>query len=96
MTYGSDAVHELIEESGWSYPVSKRRLENEHALANLQIDEKGNSIMLSELLLNANVDTFESREDLERKLAPVFEREREARSVGIFARIKRLFLGRPQ
>ena len=93
MTYGPDAVHELIEESEWSYPVSTRRLEGEHALANLHIDAKGNSIMLSELLADANVDRFDSREDLERKLEPAFERQREARRIGIVGRIKRAFLG---
>lgn len=95
MTYGPDAIHELIEESGWSYPVSVRRLEDEHALANLHIDEKGNSLMLSELFVDANIDKFDSRADLERKLDPLFEREREARRVGIVGRIKRAFLGRP-
>lgn len=94
MTHGPDAVHELIEESGWTYPVSTRRIENEHALANLHIDEKGNSIMLSELLVDANVDGFDSYEDLKHKLEPVFERERQARRVGIIGRIKRAFLGR--
>ena len=93
MTHGPDAVHELIEESGWSYPVSTRRLEAEHALSNLHIDEKGNSIMLSELLVESNADKFDSREDLGRKLGPVFERHREARRVGIVGRIKRAFLG---
>lgn len=93
MTHGPDAIHELVEESGWSYPVSVRRLEREHALANIQLDEKGNSIMLGELLADADVDRFESREDLDRKLGPVFERESEARRSGILGRMKGYFLG---
>lgn len=93
MTHGPDAVHELVEESGWSYPVSVRRLEREHALANLQLDEQGNSIMLAELLADAKVDSFDSREDVARKLEPVFERERRARRGGIVSRIKRAVLG---
>ncbi|RDI70121.1 hypothetical protein [Halopelagius longus] len=93
MAHGPDAVHELVSESGWSYPVSVRRLEREHALANVQLDEDGNSIMLAELLSETNVDRFESREDLEAKLGPVFESESQRRKVGFFGRIKRTFLG---
>lgn len=93
MTYGPDAVHELVAESGWSYPVSVRRLEREHALANVQVDEGGNSIMLAELLSQTDVDRFESREDLESKLGPVCESESERRNVGFLGRIKRTFLG---
>lgn len=93
MTHGPDAVHELVEESGWSYPVSVRRLEREHALANVQVDEEGNSIMLAELLSQTDIDRFESREDLDSKLGPVFESESERRAVGVFGRIKRAFLG---
>ncbi|SFG85122.1 hypothetical protein SAMN04488063_3095 [Halopelagius inordinatus] len=93
MTYGPDAVHELVEESGWSYPVSVRRLEREHALANVQVDEKGNSIMLAELLSQTDIDRFESRDDLESKLGPVFESESQRRNVGFFGRIKKTFLG---
>lgn len=92
MTYGPDAVHELIEESGWSYPVSVRKLEGEHALANVQLDAKGRSIMLSELLLDADADTFENRDDLERKLEPVFEEEIESRQSGFLSRVKRSLL----
>lgn len=94
MTHGPDAVHELVAESGWSYPVSVRRLEREHALANVQLDEEGNSIMLAELLSQADVDRFESREDIGSKLGPVFEAESERRNVGLFGRIKKTFLGR--
>lgn len=93
MTHGPDAVHELVAESGWSYPVSVRRLEREHALANVQLDEDGNSIMLAELLSGTNIDRFESRADLEEKLGPVFESESQRRKVGFFGRIKRTFLG---
>ncbi|MFC6823724.1 hypothetical protein [Halopelagius fulvigenes] len=93
MAHGPDAVHELVSESGWSYPVSVRRLEREHALANVQLDEDGNSIMLAELLSETNVDRFESRDDLEAKLGPVFESESRRRKVGFFGRIKRTFLG---
>lgn len=92
MTHGPDAVHELVAESGWSYPVSVRRLEREHALANVQVDEEGNSIMLAELLSEADVDRFESREDLDSKLGPVFEAESERRNVGLLGRIKKTFL----
>lgn len=94
MTDGPDAVHELIEESGWSYPVSVRRLESQHALANIQLDAEGRSIMLSELLVDADVDRFEDREDLRRKLEPVFEAEIESRRSGMLVRIKRSLLGR--
>ena len=93
MVYGPDAVHELVEESGWTYPVSANRLDREHALANVQIDEKGNSIMVGELLSAAEADRFESREDLERKLGPVFERESRSRRKGILGRMKGYFLG---
>lgn len=93
MTHGPDAVHDLVTESGWSYPVSVRRLEREHALANVQVDEKGNSIMLAEVLGQTDVDRFESREDLVTKLGPVFEAESKQRNVGLLGHIKRTFLG---
>lgn len=93
MGHGPDAVHELIDESGWSYPVSTRRLERSMPMENVAIDEDGNSMMLSELLQEADVDRFEDREDLERKLGPVCRDESEARKVGILGRVKRAFFG---
>jgi hypothetical protein len=93
MTHGPDAIHELVAESGWSYPVSVRRIEREHALANVDVDAKGNSIMVSELLSKTDADRFESRADLERKLGPVFEAESEARRVGVIGHLKKTFLG---
>ncbi|WP_226012213.1 hypothetical protein [Halomicrobium salinisoli] len=93
MTYGPDAVHELIVESGWSYPVSAGRLERNMPMENVVIDAAGNSMMLSELLHAAEADRFESREDLERKLGPVCESESRARQSGIVDRLKRTFLG---
>jgi len=94
MTHGPEAVHELIEESGWSYPVSVRRLEREHALANVQLDEDGNSAMLSELLARGEFDRFESRADLDEKVGDVIDEELAERKTGIVERIKRTFLTR--
>lgn len=93
MSYGPDAVHELVVESGLSYPVSVRRLEREHALANIEIDEDGNSAMLAELLAETETDSFDSEADLRAALEPVIEREREARRTGIVGHLKRTFLG---
>ena len=93
MAHGPDAVHELIADAEWSYPVSADRLERNYALENVQIDERGNTMMLSELLVAADVERFEDRKDLARKLAPVCEAESEARSPGIVGRLKRTFLG---
>lgn len=92
MAYGPEAVHELIEESGWSYPVTVRRLESEHALANVQLDEKGNTAMLSEVLARGDFDRFESRADLEEKVGAAIDRELADRGTGLFARIKRAFI----
>ena len=94
MAHGPDAVHELIEESGWSYPVSVRRLEREHALANVQLDEEGNSAMLSELFAHGDIDRLESRSDLDEKVGELVEQELAARKTGLFGRIKRTFLRR--
>lgn len=95
MTHGPDAIHELIEDSGWSYPVTVNRLEREHALENIKLDRDGQyMIMVSELFVDNEVDRFESREDLERKLEPLIESEIESRRVGLFTRLKRTFLGR--
>ncbi|WP_254546816.1 hypothetical protein [Halomarina pelagica] len=94
MTHGADAIHELVEDAGWSYPVTANRLERQYALTNVQLDEDGKyMIMVSELFLDAEVDRFESREDLERKLEPVIEAEIESRRVGIVGRLKRTFFG---
>lgn len=91
MTYGPDTVHELIVESNWSYPVSAGRLERNMPMENVAIDEAGNSMMLSELLHTAEVERFESREDLERKLGPVCKAESKSRRTGIFGRLKQAF-----
>jgi len=93
MTHGPDAVHELITEAGWSYPVTSRRLEERQPMANIVIDENGNSMMLSELLHRADVQRFESHEDLRKKLGPVCEAESEARQTGIVGKLKQTFLG---
>ncbi|WP_435180910.1 hypothetical protein [Halorussus sp. AFM4] len=93
MTYGPDAIHELIADSGWSYPVEVSRLEREHAFANVQVDEQGNSIMVAELLDDVDAKQIESREELRQLFGPLFERESEARQVGFLGKIKRAFLG---
>lgn len=91
MTYGPDAVHELIVESNWSYPVSAGQLERNMPMENIAIDEAGNSMMLSELLHTADVDRFENPEDLKRKLEPVCETESKSRQTGVVGRLKRAF-----
>jgi hypothetical protein len=91
MTHGPDAVHELIEESGWSYPVSVRRLENQKPMENITIDERGNSMMLFELLHEADVKRFDDRSDLEAKIQPVCESESASRRVGWIGKIKNIF-----
>lgn len=62
-------------------------------MANIVIDEDGNSMMLSELLHEADVQRFESREDLREKLGPVCEAESTARRTGIVGKLKRTFMG---
>jgi len=94
MTCGPEAVHELVAESGWSYPVTVRRLEREHGLANVPLDERGNSITLMELLERVDADRFDDREDLARTLDPVIEAELRSRRTGIVGKLKRTFLGR--
>lgn len=94
MAHGPDAVHELIEESGWSYPVSVRRLEREHALANVRLDDRDNYIMLGELLADVEGNRFESRTDLRRKVEPVVEERSRARRSGVLARLVDAIRGR--
>lgn len=94
MTHGSESIHELIQDAGWSYPVTISRLEREYALENIKLDEDGRyMIMVSELFVNAEVDRFENRDDLDRKLEPIIEAEIESRRPSFFGRLKRLFLG---
>ena len=90
-THGTDAVRRVIEDSDLEYPVAVDRLVREHALANVDIDAKGNSIMLGELLNQAGVSELVDEDDVDRKLAPVFERLRAERNPGIVARIIRIF-----
>lgn len=87
--YGVDAVAALIEESGWSYPVSSRRLLNEHALRNIEIDARGNSVMVGEVVDPSDVREFTSEADLDRKLTPVFEQLRAKRQRGLLSRLRR-------
>ncbi|WP_336338773.1 hypothetical protein [Haloarcula brevis] len=93
MTHGPDAVHELITEAGWSYPVTSRRLEERRPMENITIDENGNSMMLSELLHEADVQRFESHSDVQDKLGPICEAESTARQTGIVGKLKAAFLG---
>lgn len=93
MAYGPDSVHEIIVESGRSYPVTSRRLEERKPMENISIDDCGNSMMLSELLHRADVKRFENRRDLERKLGPVCEAESASRRSGIVGQLKQTFLG---
>lgn len=90
-TYGTAAVRELIDDADEEYPISVDRLVREHALANVDIDPKGNSIMLGELLGSADVTEFTSEDDLDRKLGPVFERLREERHTSLLGRLIRVF-----
>jgi hypothetical protein len=62
-------------------------------MANVVIDEDGNSMMLSELLHEADVQRFDSREDLQEKLGPVCEAESAARQTGLVGKLKQTFLG---
>jgi predicted nucleic acid-binding OB-fold protein len=62
-------------------------------MANISIDENGNSMMLSELLHEADVQRFESHEDVREKLGPVCEAESTARQTGIVGKLKETFLG---
>lgn len=94
MSYGPDAVHELIEDSGMSYPVTVRELEREHALANVQLDSRGNTAMLSEVLANGDFKRFESREDLDEKLGEAVRAELASRQTGWVAKLKATFFGR--
>lgn len=94
MSHGPEAVRELIESSELSYPVSVRRLERKHALTNVQLDERGSTAMLSELLARGDFDRVESQSDLEEKLGAAIEEELAARETGLLARIKRTFTGR--
>ncbi len=93
MTYGPKQIADFIEESGWSYPVTTTRLERKHALANIRIDERGNSVMLGELLAKGDIDRFEDEDDLYVKMEPLFEAERRERNVGIVGKLKRMVLG---
>jgi len=95
MAVGTQEIHELIEEAGWEYPVSVRRFREEYPLENVEVDQRGNSMLLSELLAEVETDRFDSRSDLERTLGPVLERESQRRRVGWLGMLKRAVLGKP-
>jgi hypothetical protein len=95
MTHGADAIHGLIEEAGWSYPVTVSRLERQHALSNVALDAGGKyMIMVSELFVDADVDRFESRAELEVKLKTVIEAEIDSRRTGVVETLEKTFFGR--
>ncbi|PSQ05075.1 hypothetical protein BRC92_02715 [Halobacteriales archaeon QS_4_69_31] len=95
MTAGADDVYDRIEEAGGGYPVSVHRLVENHGMENVDIDERGNSMMLSELLAEVDAERFGSRSDLEETVGPVIERERQRRRVGWLGLVKRAVLGKP-
>ncbi|HKJ57716.1 MAG TPA: hypothetical protein VKA37_00675 [Halobacteriales archaeon] len=90
-THGTDAVRRVIEDSDLEYPVPVDRLVREHALVNVDIDAKGNSIMLGELINQAGVNEFTDEDDVDRKLSPVFERLHSERHTSLLGRIIRTF-----
>lgn len=90
MTHGSDTVHELIQNSGWSYPVSVSRLERAHSLENVELNEDGLSMMLVELLTDVEADTFKTESDLHEKLDPIIRAHVNERTPGLFGRVKQL------
>jgi len=95
MAVGTEGIHELVDDAGWEYPVSARRIREEYPLENVEIDRRGNSMLLSELLAEVETDRFDSRRDLERTLGPVLERESQRRRVGWLGMLKRAVLGKP-
>jgi hypothetical protein len=94
MSHGADAIHELIQKSGMSYPVTVRELEREHALSNVQLDSRGNTAMVSEVLANGDFDRFESQQDLQEKLEGAIRAELAERQTGWVAKLKSTFFGR--
>ena len=90
-THGTDAVRRVIDDSDLEYPVPVDRLVREHALVNVDIDAKGNSIMLGELLNQSGVNEFTDEDDVDRKLSPVFERLHAERHTSLLGRIIRIF-----
>lgn len=89
--HGADAVAEIIEDAGWSYPVSVRKLLNEYALHNIRLDSNGNTVMVGEIVSPDDVREFTSEEDLKRKLEPLFEEHRAERTTGLLERVRRYF-----
>ena len=92
MAHGSGAVVELIEDSGWSYPVSVARLEREHGLANIRLDPAGRHfVTLVELLSHGDLDRLESEADVRERVRPLVEAELATRRTGLLSRLKGLF-----
>ena len=93
MAHGVDAVVELIDESGWSYPVSVERLERKHGLANVKLDGDGKYYTtLVELLSRGDLDRFDSESDLREQVEPLVDAEIRSRQSGIVGWVKRTFL----
>lgn len=93
MPSGTDALHRLIEESSLSYPVSVTRLEREHSLESVPLDDSGNSIMVVELLTEVDADTFRDEDDLRETMEPVVEEKIRERNPGFAGRLVRIFKG---
>lgn len=88
MAHGAGAIVELIEESGWSYPVSVGRLEREHGLANVRLDPAGRHfVTVIELLSHGDLDRFEHEEDLREQVEPLVEAELATRRSGLLSRL---------
>lgn len=88
---GVEAVAKLVADAGWSYPISTRRLMNEYALYNIELDNRGNTLMLGEIVDPHEMREFTSRADLEEKLRPIVEQHRAERQTGLIGRIRRYF-----
>lgn len=94
MAHGAGAIIELIDDSGWSYPVSVTRIEREHGLANVRLDPAGRHfVTVVELFAHGDLDRFEDEEDLREQVEPLVEAELATRRSGLLSRLRGL-LGR--
>ena len=55
------------------YPVPVAKLEREHPIKRITINEEGDTIMVVELLSEVDADSFNDPSDLVETLEPVFE-----------------------
>lgn len=88
--FGIAALDARVEQMELSFPVTVGDLNAAYGDVRIAVDPAGNKIALREVLNECDKRRFESEEELQEALHPIFERKRERMSNSLFGRLRAL------